>query len=66
VTQFLAALVPSAGVLFLFWLGIRALVEADRRERSAQARIEADARRSAATGEGVAGRADGPAADSRE
>jgi threonine/homoserine/homoserine lactone efflux protein len=47
VTQFLAALVPSAGVLFLFWLGIRAMVEADRRERSAQARITAGTERSA-------------------
>lgn len=41
VMQFLAALVPSAGVFFLFWLGIRAVVEADRRERAAQARIAA-------------------------
>ena len=40
-TAFLIALVPSAGVLFIFWIGIRALVQADRRERAAQARIEA-------------------------
>lgn len=45
VVAFLVALVPSAGVLFVFWLGIRALVQADRRERAAQARIEAAERR---------------------
>jgi threonine/homoserine/homoserine lactone efflux protein len=66
VTQFLAALVPSAGVLFLFWLCIRAVVEADRRERSAQARFEADARRSAAGDEGAARRAAEPRDDSHE
>jgi hypothetical protein len=41
VTAFLIALVPSIGVLLIFWVGIRALVQADRRERAAQARIEA-------------------------
>jgi len=41
----LIAVVPTAGVLFLFWVGIRALVQADRRERQAQARIEALERR---------------------
>jgi hypothetical protein len=41
VVAFLVALVPSAGVLFLFWIAIKALVEGDRRERAAQARIEA-------------------------
>jgi hypothetical protein len=41
VTAFLIALVPSVGVLLIFWVGIRALVQADRRERAAQARIEA-------------------------
>ena len=65
-TQFLGALLPSAGVLFLFWLGIKALVEADRRERSAQARIEADARRSGGPGEGVADAAVEPGGDRRE
>ena len=42
---FLIAVIPSAGVLFLFWLAIRAIVEADRRERSAQGRFEAAERR---------------------
>ncbi len=42
VVNFLIAVLPSAGVLFIFWLGIRALLEADRRERTARARIEAE------------------------
>ena len=45
--EFLIAIIPSLGVLFLFWLGIRALVQADRRERIAQARLEAHADRTA-------------------
>jgi hypothetical protein len=44
VVEFLLAVLPSAGVLFLFYLGIKALVEADRRERAAQDRIERTAR----------------------
>jgi len=36
-----AALVPSAGVGFLFYLAIRALVNADRTERAALARMDA-------------------------
>ena len=39
-----AALVPSAGVGFLFYLAIRALVNADRTERAALARLDADER----------------------
>jgi heme exporter protein D len=38
---FLVALVPTIGVLFIFWIALRALLQADRRERAAQARIEA-------------------------
>ena len=38
------ALIPSAGVLFLFVLAIRAMLEGDRRERAAQARWELDHR----------------------
>ncbi len=45
VLPFLTALLPSAGVLLIFWIAIRALLQADRRERSAQARIEAAERR---------------------
>ncbi len=45
VTPFLTALLPSAGVLLIFCIAVKAMLEADRRERSAQARIEADERR---------------------
>jgi len=41
VWAFLVALVPTIGVLFIFWIALRALLQADRRERTAQARIEA-------------------------
>jgi hypothetical protein len=44
VTGFLIALVPTIGVLLIFWMGIRAVLQADRRERAAQARIEAEER----------------------
>ena len=56
VTGFLVALAPSVGILFIFWLGIKSLVEADRRERAAQARIEAAERRASNT----AGNGDSP------
>ena len=46
--EFLLALVPSAGVLLLFWLVVKGLVEADRRERLAQAR--SDSQRAAGAG----------------
>ena len=36
-----AALIPSAGVAFLFYLAIRALINADRTERAALARLDA-------------------------
>ncbi len=35
--EFLGALLPSAGVLFLFVVAMRALLQADRRERAAAA-----------------------------
>ncbi|MFN0283847.1 MAG: hypothetical protein ACKVZ6_17975 [Kineosporiaceae bacterium] len=62
--DFLLAVLPSAGVLFIFWVGMRALLGADRRERLAQARIEAaeDAARGSAGPTGAApGRPDRPA-----
>lgn len=40
VGDFLVALVPSAGVILLFWLAIRSIIQADRRERAAQERIQ--------------------------
>jgi len=47
----LVALIPSVGVLFLFVVVLKAMLEGDRRERAAQARLEREqderARRSA-------------------
>ena len=40
-----AALLPSAGVALLFWFAVRAMVNADRRERQATARLERAERR---------------------
>ena len=37
---FVGAVIPTAGVLFLFWLGIRAMLQADRRERQAMNRLQ--------------------------
>ena len=48
VAEFLISVVPSVGVLFLFVIVVRALFQADRRERLAQARIEAEQDRAAA------------------
>ena len=50
---FLGAVLPSAGVLLVFWLAIRAMLQADRRERIAQARIEAAERRGNSPGTGA-------------
>lgn len=38
----LAALIPSAGLLFLFWVILKHLLEGDRRERAALRRWEAE------------------------
>jgi hypothetical protein len=38
----IAALLPSAGLLFLFYLIMRRIVEADRRERAAERRWQAE------------------------
>ncbi len=43
----LAALLPSIGVGLLFWFAIRALVNADRTERQAIARMDAAERAAA-------------------
>ncbi|GAB4069649.1 hypothetical protein GCM10028777_32290 [Angustibacter speluncae] len=37
----LGALVPSIGVGLLFWFAIRAMINADRRERAALAKLDA-------------------------
>jgi hypothetical protein len=38
--DYVTAIVPSVGVLFLFVLAIRAMFQADRRERLAQAQLD--------------------------
>jgi hypothetical protein len=43
----LAAILPSVGVGLIFWFAIRALVNADRTERQALARMDAAERRAA-------------------
>ena len=39
--EVLAALIPSAGVGFLFYLAIKAIIGADRKERAAMAALDA-------------------------
>lgn len=56
VLKVMAALVPSAGMLFLFWLALKSLIEADRRERAAEARFRRAEREAA----GPAGSVSGP------
>lgn len=38
----IAALLPSAGLLFLFYVIMRRIIEADRRERAAERRWQAE------------------------
>jgi hypothetical protein len=56
----LLALIPSVGVLFLFVIVLKAMLEGDRRERAAQARLEREQderlRRSSGTDSSGAGR----------
>ena len=47
----LGALVPSAGVAFLFYVVIKAMLEGDRKERLAHSKWEAGQERSAASAE---------------
>jgi hypothetical protein len=42
-----AALLPSLGVGLLFWIAVRAMVNADRRERQAMAALEKQRRKGA-------------------
>jgi len=53
--DYLTAILPSAGVLFLFVLAIRAIFQADRRERLAQAKLERQERAAAADSGAVGG-----------
>ena len=47
----LGALLPSAGVAFLFYLVIKAMLEGDRNERLAHSKWEADQERAASSAE---------------
>lgn len=48
VLQVAAALIPSIGVGAIFWYAVRLMIQADRRERLAMARLDAEeARREA-------------------
>ena len=47
----LGALLPSAGVAFLFYLVMKAMLEGDRSERLAHSKWEADQERSASSSE---------------
>ncbi|HEY8882445.1 MAG TPA: hypothetical protein VIM47_03515 [Dermatophilaceae bacterium] len=47
----LGALLPSAGVAFLFYVVIKAMLEGDRKERLAHSKWEAGQERSAASAE---------------
>lgn len=53
--EYVAALAPTAGVVFLFWLAFRAIFRADRAERAAVARYE---RESGTAHGGARGRVD--------
>ena len=53
-TEVLAALIPSLGVGFLFFLAIRALVNADRNERAALSRLAAKEQKAAEKNEPAA------------
>jgi hypothetical protein len=58
VTEFFVSLVPSLGVLFLLWVSLRAILQADRRERVAKARLDAEHESSPVEGRpGTAGEA---------
>jgi hypothetical protein len=50
--DYLAALLPSAGLLVLFLLLMRSILHADRRERAAAARTRAERRASPESGDG--------------
>ncbi len=45
----LAALLPSVGVGLIFWFAMRAIINADRSERQALARMDAEDTRTGAT-----------------
>jgi hypothetical protein len=52
VGKLIAAVVPSIGILFLFWLALRAMIQADRRERAAEAKWDREHGLAGASGGG--------------
>nr|WP_122261414.1 hypothetical protein [Ornithinimicrobium cerasi] len=56
----LAALLPSIGLLFLFWVILKHIVEGDRRERAALRRWEAERDAEMADKSGESGERDKP------
>lgn len=59
-------LIPSIGVALVFWLGMRAVIRADRNERAALARIEQEDAQAAAQAPGAAPAPSSPAQSSAE
>jgi len=58
------AIIPTILAMIIFWIGLRAVIQADRRERAAQARFEAEEHLAQQQTEQVApGEADDPAHD---
>jgi hypothetical protein len=53
---YIAALIPSAGVGFLFWLVIKNMIEGDRKERLAHSQFEREQAVSAGENHGDDGR----------
>lgn len=60
----IAALLPSAGLLFLFYVIMRRIVEADRRERAAERRWQAEREAMAAKEDGAPSTGQSQAKDS--
>lgn len=54
----LAALLPSIGVGLIFWFAMRAIINADRTERQALARMDHETQTAAKSGHDSAGKED--------
>lgn len=61
----LVGIIPSIGVGLIFWFAIRSVIRADRNERAALARLEAeqDAAEAAPVDDAATGSSAGPGAD---
>lgn len=60
ITASLIALAPSVGVGLLFWFAMRKIVRADRNEREALARLDAEDARRAQESSGAGGPTSSP------